>query len=699
MRNDPRTPALLRSGIDIGGTFTDLILLDCDTGEFVIGKSLTTPHDPSEAIEAVLSTASLRFGRPISQLDAIVHGTTLVTNALIERKGDRTALLTTHGFRDSVEIGRESRYDLYDILIDKPQPLVPRYLRFDVPERILADGSILEPLDVAYVERLTRELAENGIVAIAVTFINSFANPTHEQAAREAILRAAPGMRVSLSSEVTPTIREFERTSTTIANVYVQARVERYLHDLERRLEGLEFQGNFSLMLSSGGIATAATAIAFPVRLLESGPAAGALAAASYGAACGHSDLVSFDMGGTTAKFCVIDDGKPHIAHEFEFDRIYRFRKGSGLPATIPVIEMVEIGAGGGSIARINSLGLLKVGPDSAGADPGPICYGRGATEPTVTDADLVLGYLDPAFFLGGQVQLDLAATRTGIEERLAGKLNLSTEKTAWGIHQIVNETMASAARAHVIERGKDPQRQPLFAFGGCGPVHGYRIAKALGSPSMIVPLGAGIVSTVGFLSAPTSFDFVRPWRVELTEIDWERAHGLLEQMAAEGHELLLASGVTEHDIQVLYSVDMRFVGQGYEIFVPLPDLALDPTERETRLLESFRVAYLQFYGRPGPPVPAEIINWRTTVTGPKPEVRLRVPEATAGAPQKGARRAYFPELGGFAEVPVYDRYAMPRGFTFRGPALVEERESTTVIGPDGDCRIDEQWNLVVDLR
>jgi N-methylhydantoinase A len=699
MKNDSGTPALLRSGIDIGGTFTDLIMVDCTTGEFVIGKSLTTPHDPSEAIESVLTTGSRKFGHPLSQLDAIIHGTTLVTNALIERKGDRTALLTTRGFRDSIEIGRESRYDLYDLLIDKPQPLVPRYLRFDVPERTLADGRILEPLDVGFVERLTRELADNGIVAIAVTFINSFANPASEQLAREAILRVAPQMRVSLSSEVTPTIREFERTSTTIANVYVQARVERYLQDLELRLRRLEFKGNFSLMLSSGGIATAATAVAFPVRLLESGPAAGALAAASYGAACGHPDLVSFDMGGTTAKFCVISDGQPHIAHEFEFDRIYRFRQGSGLPATIPVIEMVEIGAGGGSIARVNSLGLLKVGPDSAGADPGPICYGRGATEPTVTDADLVLGYLDPAFFLGGQMELDLPATYAGIEERLANRLGLSLEKTAWGIHQIVNETMASAARAHVIERGKDPQRQPLFAFGGCGPVHGYRIAKALGSPSMIVPLGAGIVSTVGFLSAPTSFDFVRPWRVELTAIDWQRASGLLDQMTAEGRELLLASGVAVGDIQVFYSVDMRFVGQGYEIAVSLPGLALDAAQRSSVLLESFKKAYLQFYGRPGPPVPAEIINWRTTVTGPKPEVRLRVPEAGVGSPQKGVRRAYFPELGGFTEVSVYDRYAMQRGFTFHGPALVEERESTTVIGPDGCCRIDEQWNLVVDLR
>jgi N-methylhydantoinase A len=688
----------LRSGIDIGGTFTDLILVDEATGEFVIGKTLTTPHDPSEAIESVLRSASLQLGREIADVDAIVHGTTLVTNALIERKGDRTALLTTRGFRDSIEIGRESRYDLYDLLIEKPEPLVPRYLRFDVPERTLSDGRILEPLDQILVSRLAQELAANGIVAIAVTFLNSFANPENERLAREAILRAAPAMRVSLSSEVSPTIREFERTSTTIANVYVQARVEQYLRDLQSRLERLSFRGSFSMMLSSGGIATAATAIAFPVRLLESGPAAGALAAASYGAACGHSNLVSFDMGGTTAKFCVIDDGAPRLAHEFEFDRIYRFRKGSGLPATIPVIEMVEIGAGGGSIARVNSLGLLKVGPDSAGADPGPICYGRGATEPTVTDADLVLGYLDPSFFLGGQMKLDAAATYAGLEARVAGKLGLSVEKAAWGIHQIVNETMASAARAHILERGKDPQCQPLFAFGGCGPLHGYRIAKALGSPSMIVPFAAGITSTVGFLTAPTSFDFVRPWRTELSTVDWQRANEIFTQMTMEGRTLLLTAGVNEEDVRIVLSVDMRYVGQGFEITVPVPDLSLPVVERQSVLETWFRDAYLEAYGRPGPDVPMEILNWRAKVTGPKPTMKLRTTANPTGSVLKGRRRAYFPELGGFAEVPVYDRYALPQGFSFAGCALVEERESTTVIGADDQCHIDEHWNLVVEL-
>ena len=688
---------MLRVGVDIGGTFTDLIMIDDATGEFTVGKTLTTPQDPSLAIETALIDAAERSGNSVGNIGTIVHGTTLVTNALIERKGDKTALLTTRGFRDALEIGRESRYDLYDLSIELPKPLIPRSLRFDVPERTLADGTVLEELDEAFVERLTAELVANGIAAIGVSFLHSFANASQEKAALAAIRRVSQEMRVSLSSEVSPNIREFERTSTTVANVYVQARVERYLRELQTRLFSLAFDGTFYMMLSNGGIATVETAIAFPIRLLESGPAAGALAAASYGAACGESDLVSFDMGGTTAKFCVIAGGKPQLAHEFEFDRIYRFRKGSGLPATIAVIEMVEIGAGGGSIARVNSLGLLKVGPDSAGADPGPVCYGRGATEPTVTDADLILGYLDPAFFLGGRMALNLDATKAAIRDRLAVPLGISEEDAAWGIHKIVNETMASAARAHVLERGKDPKTQPVFAFGGAGPVHGYRIAQALGAPRLIVPLGAGIMSTVGFLSAPVSFDYVRPARFELGTTDWTRGRSLLQTMEDEGRAMLLASGLQSTEITAVYSVDMRYVGQGYEIQVPMV-FAADGIADAASLRFAFEHEYRRLYGRPGPPVPLEILNWRVTVSGPSPNVKLQVRQATGLTVQKGSRRAYFPELGGFSMVPVLDRYAMAPGCTFVGPAIVEERESTTIIGPGARCSIDVQWNLVVEL-
>ena len=500
-----------------------------------------------------------------------------MTNALIERKGALTALLTTAGFRDAVEIGREHRYELYDLNLDLPKPLVPRHLRFDVPERMAADGSVLQALDEEFVRRLVGELRDKGIKAIGVCYLNSFRNPAHERRTAEIIAEVAPQIRVSLSSEVVAEIREFQRTSTTLANVYVQERVADYLAQLQARLDKIGFVGSFFVMLSSGGIATRETAARFPVRLLESGPAAGALAAAQAGMLSGHRDLLSFDMGGTTAKLCVIEDGQPLKTHEFEVDRVYRFRKGSGLPVRIPVIEMIEIGAGGGSIARVDALGLLKVGPDSSGADPGPVCYGHGGTEPTVTDADLVLGYLDPDYFLGGKMQLDLQGARKALG-RLGGKLGLTVEEAAWGIHQIVNENMANAARAHLGERGKDPRRMPMFAFGGAGPVHGYRVAEIFRLPALISPFGAGVGSTFGFLAAPLAFDFVRSAYSRLDEQDWQFANGLLDEMAEEGRRCWKAPDLSAREITYQRTADMRYVGQGHEVSVALPDGVLSAT-------------------------------------------------------------------------------------------------------------------------
>ncbi len=688
-----------RAGVDIGGTFTDLIVFNDATGSFTVGKTLTTPHDPSQAIETVLVEALERDKVAASAVLQLIHGTTLVTNAIIERKGAHTALLATQGFRDSIEIRRENRYELYDLMLEMPESLVPRYLRFNVPQRMLTDGTTLQELDVAFVGQLTRELVANGIEAIAIAFLNSFANPTAEREARAIVQRIAPAMRVSISSEVVPEIREFERTSTTIANVYVQSRVESYLIELQTRLARIGIKGNLLMMLSSGGIVTLDTAIRFPIRLLESGPAAGALAAASFGAVCGYSDLLSFDMGGTTAKFCVIDRGQPLIAHEYEVDRRYRFKKGSGLPIKVPVIEMIEIGAGGGSIARIDPLGLLKVGPESAGAEPGPACYGLGGTEPTVTDADLVLGYLDPAYFLGGRIKLDLAAARLAIKVRVADRLGIPVEAAAWGIHQIVNESMANAARIHTLERGKDPHRFPLFAFGGAGPVHGYRIAKALGSPVVIVPFGAGVISAVGFLTAPLAFDFVRSWPGRIDSLDWQKANMLLAEMEAEGQALLEASDVQTGQISHRREADIRYVGQGHEVRVPLPDGQLDSRSIST-ITTSFEEVYSRLYERLSPSVPIEIISWRIISSGPKPEVRLEVPHTeskTAQAALKGRREAYFPELGGYSTIPVYDRYRLFPGENFSGPAIVEERESTIIVGPDRRFRIDEQWNLIIE--
>jgi N-methylhydantoinase A len=668
-------------GVDIGGTFTDLILVDGATGDFTVTKSLTTPDDPARAVATALEDALTRARVKAAEVGQVIHGTTLVTNAIIERKGARTALMTTAGFRDALEIGKEARFELYDIELELPEPLVPRYLRFDVPQRTLADGSTALELDIGFVEKLTRELAEAGIDAVAISFMHSYANPEPERAARESVLRMAPDMRVSISSEVVSEIREYERTSTTVANVYVQRRTERYLADMQDRLEGLGFEGALRLMLSGGGTATPETAARFPIRLLESGPAGGALAAAHYGRGAGIPDLLSFDLGGTTAKFAVIADGEPLLAAEFEVDRRYRFKKGSGLPIKTQVIEMIEIGAGGGSIARVDSLGLLRVGPDSAGADPGPAAYGLGGTEATVTDADLVLGYLDPGFFLGGAMSLDLDAARRAISDKVAAPLGLSLDEAAWGIHQAVNESMAAAARVHVIERGQDPRSLPMFAFGGAGPVHGYRVARALGSPRLLAPLGAGVLSTVGFLAAPLAFDFVRTWATPLDGLDQARAEALFAEMEAEG-ATLLGEPVTHRR-----EVDMRYVGQGHEIRVGVT----------CDLRAAFEAEYRRLYNRLGPAgVALEITAWRVRSSGPRPDLTLNV-RGASGEARKGTRRAWMPESGGMVEVPVYDRYRLQPGARFEGPAIIEERESTLVVGPGARCVTDPGWNLVAD--
>jgi len=688
---------MYRVGIDIGGTFTDMLWVGED-GVAVIGKTLTTPGDPSLAVENALRTV-LQASSAKSERGTLIHGTTLVTNALIERKGAPTALLTTVGFRDAVEIGREHRYELYDLNLDLPKPLVPRHLRFDVPERIAADGALIQALDEKFLRRLVSELSAKGIKAIAVSYLNSFRNPVHERRTAEIIGEVAPHIRVSLSSEVVAEIREFQRTSTTVANVYVQERVANYLAQLQARLDQIGFVGNFFIMLSSGGIATRDTASRFPVRLLESGPAAGALAAAQAGLLSGHQDLLSFDMGGTTAKLCVIEDGQPAKTHEFEVDRVYRFRKGSGLPVRIPVIDMIEIGAGGGSIARIDSLGLLKVGPDSSGADPGPVCYGLGGTEPTVTDADLVLGYLDADYFLGGKMQLDVEGARTALA-RLGTKLGMSVEQAAWGIHQIVNENMANAARAHLGERGKDPRRMPMYAFGGAGPVHGYRVAEILRLPAMISPFGAGVGSTFGLLSAPLAFDFVRSAYSRLDQLDWGFANRLLDEMAEEGRGVLERSGLSAEQISYKRSADMRYVGQGHEVAVMLPDGVLS-AEHLSRVSKLFNDAYRALYGREGPDVPLEVINWRVVASGPRPELNLKLPtnRRREGNARRGFRRAYFPEPGEYIETAVYDRYALDVGMEFIGPGIVEERESTLIVGARGKARVDERLNIVVELN
>ena len=691
--------AKYRMGVDIGGTFTDLLLIDDVSGEMVVGKVLTTSDDPSRGVEQVVAEALDRVGLDAAQISHLVHGTTLVTNTIIERKGARTALLATQGFRDSVEIGREHRYELYDLFLELPKPLIPRHLRFDVPERTAAGGEVLGAADEEVVEMLAAELAGRGIEAVAICFLHSFANPANEAAARRAVNRAAPELLVSISSEVAPEIREYERASTTIANVYVQPLAETYLRDLEQRLDNLGLERCLFVMLSSGGIATVDTAIRFPIRLLESGPAAGALAAAKLGEETGKADLLSFDMGGTTAKLCVISEGKPEITYDFEVDRRYRFRKGSGLPVKTPVIEMIEIGAGGGSIARINQLGLLKIGPESAGSDPGPVCYRLGGTRPTVTDADVTLGYLDPDYFLGGRMTLDADAARRAIGEEIAQPLGLPTPQAAWGIHQLVNENMANAARVHVVERGKNPRSLPVIAFGGAGPVHGYRVAELTGSPGLILPPAAGVVSALGFLVAPLAFDFVRSYYTRMDDLDWNHLNRIFSELEEQGTRLLAESGAAPRQITHTRSVDMRYIGQGHEVRVPVPDGSLSERHR-TALQEDFDRVYRNLYGRAGPEVGLEALTWRVVSAGPKPLIRH---QSSLGRPPKraalkGERAAYFPEHSGYVDTPVYDRYRLREGDRIAGPAIVEERESTAVIGPQGDISVDGRGNLLVTV-
>ncbi len=683
----------LRVGVDIGGTFTDLCVLD-ETGVVAVGKVLTTHDEPARAVEEGLRRTLADAGLEAADVEQFVHGTTLVTNALIERKGSRTALLATAGFRDVLEMRREHRYELYDLLIELPDPLVPRHLRFDVPERILADGTVHTGLDEEYVARLGRELDARGIDAVAICFLHAFTNPAHERRAAEILQDVAPRLRVALSSEVVPEIREFERASTTVANVYVQDLTERYLRDLERRLHAAGVRPSPHIMLSNGGIATVDTAARYPIRILESGPAGGALAASAIGSAAGVEDLLAFDMGGTTAKLCMISGGAPLVTHEFEVDRKYRLLPGSGLPVKVPVTDMIEIGVGGGSIARIDALGLLTVGPDSAGSEPGPVCYGRGGTEPTVTDADLVLGYLDPGYFLGGGMTLDAEGSREAIRSKIARPLGVSVEEAACGIHTSVNEDMANAARVHAVERGKDPAKLPMFTFGGAGPVHGVGVARALGAPEVVAPPAAGVLSAAGFLTAPLAFDFVRSARSAVLDLSWEQVDELFAEMETEGGELLEKSGVDGAKVTHRRIAEMRYSGQGYEIRVPV-----EPGNWPESLVDAFTGTYRTLYRRTGPDVAIEVLNWRVVSSGPVPEVTLKLAGAVAeGDARKGSRPAYFPAEGGFVDTAVFDRYRLKPGDRVAGPAIVEERESTVVVPPGAHCVVGEDASLVVTV-
>ncbi|GAA4132036.1 hydantoinase B/oxoprolinase family protein [Aminobacter aganoensis] len=690
-------PNRWRVGFDIGGTFTDFVLYDSQNHSVTLHKRLTTPHDPSQAallgLQELLDLQSIRH----SDVSEIVHGTTLVTNAVIERKGAPVGLITTRGFRDLLEMGTEQRYDIYDLFVSFPDPMVSRDMRLEVDERMNASGEVETPLDEAQVLLAAKKLVAQGCEAIAIAFIHSYANSAHERRAADIIRAAFPELSISISSEVVAEMGEYQRTVTTCANAFVQPLMHRYLTKLEKSLRGAGFAGALRLMHSAGGLMSLETARDFPIRLLESGPAGGGLATALFGKAAGLSDVISFDMGGTTAKACMIEDGRAEISPMMEAARVHRFVKGSGLPIKAPVIEMIEIGAGGGSIAAIDDVGLLKVGPHSASSDPGPACYGMGGKQPTVTDANLTLGYYDPNFFLGGRMKLDLEAARAAIA-RVAEPLNLTIEEAALGIHKVVVESMASAARVHLVERGKDPREYSMVGFGGAGPAHAVDVARAMGISSVLIPPASGAASALGFLAAPLSFEGVRSLRVELkTGFDTNAVNGVLTALEDEGRHQLTRSGIAAGDIVVERSADMRLVGQMHDISVPLPDTTLGEADLPA-IREAFVRAYSARYAEPFEGARFESVNFRVRVAGPTPQLSLT--GATGGGDTttriKGHRTCWFDE--GKFETAVYDRYALRSGDTVPGPAIIEERESTTVVGPSDSVTIDASQNLCVQV-
>ena len=675
-----------RLGVDIGGTFTDVAL---EVGERrYSAKILTTPEAPERAVIEVIGTVLREGGLTPGDLSIIIHGTTLATNAIIERKGARTALVTTEGFRDTIEIRHENRFEQYDVNIDLPPPLVPRRLRFVVPERIDAKGRTVIPLDEGAVETLAARFAASGIESAAIGFLHSFTNPSHEQRTRDILSARLPGVSLTLSCEVSPEMREYERFSTACANAYVQPMIGRYLANLEALLQAQGFTCPLFLMLSGGGLTTIATAIRFPVRLVESGPAGGAIFASHIARQCGLDKVLSYDMGGTTAKICLIDQFRPQTSRAFEVARIYRFKKGSGLPLRIPVIEMVEIGAGGGSIARVDGLKRITVGPDSAGADPGPASYGRGGTGATVTDADLLLGRIDPTGFSGGRMALDRAAADAAIARDVAAPLDLAVSLAAFGVSEIVDENMANAARVHAIESGKDARGRTLVAFGGAAPLHAARLADKLGLDRVVVPSNAGVGSAVGFLRAPIAYEIVRSQLQRLDAFDADGANALLSAMRAEA-EAIVRQGEPQAPLTETRSAFMRYRGQGHEIAVSVPARTYR-AEDAGQLLAAFEAAYRALYSRVIPGVEVEILSWVLLLSGPVPQEAGESASPPPSHPAPARRRAVFdPDSADFIEVAIYERPSLPPGAVIPGPAVIVEDETSTVISRLFDARID----------
>ena len=682
-----------RIGVDIGGTFTDIVAVRENSGEKFNGKVLTTPMNPSEGVLQGVSEIIKKHNINPENC-RIIHGTTLVANALIERKGVETALLTTEGFKDVLEIGREWRYDLFSLDLEMPNPIVPRHLRFEIKERLDYKGDILVSLDQNELILIAKKLAKLNIRTLAIVFMHSFKNSIHEELAKNIFNKYAPNINLCLSSSVSPEIGEYERTSTTVANAYVQTIFKSYIDALVKGLKKIGIKNDLFLMLSDGGIVHQKTAVEYPIRLVQSGPAGGAQAATLYGRSTNSNDVLCFDMGGTTAKACLIENGKPSRTTVFEVARVYRFAKGSGLPLQVPVIDMIEIGAGGGSIARIDDMGLIQVGPDSSGSFPGPACYNLGGKHPTVTDSDLVLGYLDAENFLGGDMKLEKKLAEQAIKTFIAEPMKISVLEAAWAIHEIVTENMSQAASIHALEKGRKIEKYTMIPIGGAGPVHACSLMSKMNLNKMISPPDAGVASAIGMTASPNSFELVQADMQQLELLNFTKMKKAFLDMEKKGTKLLLQTGTNKKHISINNSTLMRYVGQGYEIEVPLNKEVLSLKNIKNIKLE-FEKVYQNLFGRIEK-MPMEIISWRTIASGPLPNFFLNFNVKKKSLSKEKKRKVFF---GGkkFNDTIVLDRSSLSKTFKSIGPLIIEERESTLVIPPNFKVQMHESGNLIIN--
>ena len=675
-----------RLAVDIGGTFTDVVLFDGESGRVVVEKTLTTPAAPLDGVRTGVHQLLAKAGvRPSDITRPIVHATTLITNALIEGKIGRAAVVTTTGFGDTLLIRNEHRYDMYDLQIEFPEPPVPRDRVFEVTERTNPQGTVTETPSADDLRALTEQLRAAKVEAVGVCLINSYANPANERAVAQH-LRRELGVPVCISADVSPQIREYPRMITTACNAATMPVIGPYLDELQKWLTTEGFGGSVLMMLSNGGVVSADDAARSPIRLVESGPAAGALAGSWFARRYDEPRLLCFDMGGTTAKACLIVDGEPELTNTFEVARIYRFKKGSGFPVSVPSVDLVEIGAGGGSQARVDDLGLLKVGPESAGAVPGPACYGRGGTKPAVTDADLALGLLDATFFLGGDMPLDAAACTAALQS-VASQLGLNASDTAAGIHELVNQNMAAASRMHAVEQGADLRGTTLLAFGGAGPVHACGVAELLESPRVIFPVNASVLSAFGTLVTPVRIDLARSMVRPLAGIDPAERDTLLDELRAEGRRVLSAAGVSADDIRFRYGIDTRYIGQGNELTIWVGEGEQWPTTAQG-VVELFEVDYRRTYGLTIPDVGVEVVTWRLSAFAPATNVEPHAEVGTIHHGPHSSRSVRFDRGADPIDTPVYRRSELGVGQRIEGPAIVEERETTVVIRP--------RWHAIV---